>query len=146
LTGERLERVMGVDVQRKKKRKVGSSIAEVKASDLEPSFEGTHTRIRNVLLEARHRALRAVDSEMVRAYRETGREIVEEEQRGTARAKYGAKIVQTLSKRLTDELGRGYTANNLWYMRQFYLTFPILQRSAWRIDLDPPLSAVERRA
>jgi predicted nuclease of restriction endonuclease-like (RecB) superfamily len=102
------------------------AVAKAQATDLEPSFEQTYTRIRDLLQGARSRALRAVDSEMVRAYWETGREIVEEEQRGEARAEYGSKIVQTLSERLTGELGKGYTANNLWYMRQFYLAFPIL--------------------
>jgi predicted nuclease of restriction endonuclease-like (RecB) superfamily len=112
-------------VQRKKKSKAGSSITKTKVADLEPSFEGTYTRIRNVLLEARHRALRAVNNEMARAYWETGREIVEEEQRGRARATYGSRVVQTLSECLTAELGKGYTLTNLKYMRQFYLAFPI---------------------
>jgi predicted nuclease of restriction endonuclease-like (RecB) superfamily len=99
---------------------------KTKSDELEPTFEQTYLRIRDILLGARNRALRAVDNEAVKASWETGREIVEEEQRGKARADYGTKLIQTLSKRLTAELGRGYTANNLWYMRQFYQTFPIL--------------------
>jgi predicted nuclease of restriction endonuclease-like (RecB) superfamily len=99
--------------------------AKSRAGDLEPTFEQTYIRIREILLGARHRALRAVDREMVRAYWEIGREIVEEEQRGATRAKYGARVIQALSERLTTEVGKGHTPTNLKYMRQLYLAFPI---------------------
>jgi predicted nuclease of restriction endonuclease-like (RecB) superfamily len=101
------------------------TIVKAKKDDLEPTFEQTYLRIRDILLGARNRALRFVNDEAVKASWETGREIVEEEQRGKARADYGAKLIQTLSKRLTAELGKGYTPTNLKYMRQFYVTFPI---------------------
>jgi predicted nuclease of restriction endonuclease-like (RecB) superfamily len=61
---------------------------------------------------------------MIQAAWQTGREIIEEEQRGSKRAAYGSRIIATLSKRLSLELGRGYTATNLKYMRQFYVAFP----------------------
>ena len=34
---------------------------------------------------------------------------------------YGEGIIKEYSKRLTNELGKGYTTTNLKYMRQFYL-------------------------
>ena len=34
---------------------------------------------------------------------------------------YGEGIVKNYSKRLTDELGKGYSVTNLKYMRMFYL-------------------------
>jgi predicted nuclease of restriction endonuclease-like (RecB) superfamily len=83
-------------------------------------------RIRAILSAARNQAMQAVNAAMVHAYWEIGREIVEEEQRGKDRAEFGQQLIAELSRRLTDEFGRGFTANNLWYMRQFYLTFPIL--------------------
>ena len=51
-----------------------------------PSSAATVARVREILERARHQALQAVNAEMVRAYWEIGREIVEEEQRGQARA------------------------------------------------------------
>jgi DUF1016 N-terminal domain len=99
-------------------------IARARKSQLEPSFEITYDRIREILTRAQRRALKAIDSEMVRAYWETGRENVEEEQRGAQRAKYGAQVIQNLADRLTSELGKGYTITNLKYMRQFYSAFP----------------------
>lgn len=34
------------------------------------------------------------------------------------------RLLQFLSERLTSKLGKGFTARNLWHMRQFYETFP----------------------
>lgn len=52
-----------------------------------------------------------------------GRYIVEQEQRGSERAKYGAKILDSLSVYLTEEYGRGFSRSNVAGMRQFYLAF-----------------------
>jgi hypothetical protein len=69
------------------------------------------------------RAYRAANIAMVEAYWSVGQLIVEEEQRGNARAEYAAFLIPTLSKRLTQEFGRGFTKTNLKYFRQFYLAF-----------------------
>jgi predicted nuclease of restriction endonuclease-like (RecB) superfamily len=50
---------------------------------------------------------------------------VEHEQGGAKRAAYGEAVLEELSRRLTAEFGRGFTATNLRYMRQFYLAFSI---------------------
>ena len=44
-----------------------------------------------------------------------------EAQGGEARAKYGNQLIKEYSKRLTSELGKGYTPTRLKYMREFYL-------------------------
>jgi predicted nuclease of restriction endonuclease-like (RecB) superfamily len=46
---------------------------------------------------------------------------VEQEQRGKERAKYGSYILKEVSKRLTEEFGRGFSITNIKLMRQFYL-------------------------
>jgi hypothetical protein len=55
---------------------------------------------------------------------EIGRIIVEQEQKGAERAEYGTALIKELSRRLTRDYGKGFTERNLWYMRDFYLTFP----------------------
>jgi predicted nuclease of restriction endonuclease-like (RecB) superfamily len=95
------------------------------SAHLESSFEQFYNRIHKILSMARGRAFKAINDEMIIAAWQTGQEIVEEEQRGQKRAEYGAQIIQMLSKRLTQDFGKGYTVTNLWYMRQFYQTFPI---------------------
>lgn len=80
--------------------------------------------VKEVLEQSRGSAYRAVNSAMVRAYWEIGRRIVEE-QGGEERAAYGAALIKELSRRLTQDFGRGFTTTNLKYMRRFYLAFPI---------------------
>lgn len=89
--------------------------------------------VADILRAARTNAYRAVNFAMVEAYWQVGRTIVEEEQRGEARAEYGAALIKNLSVRLTAELGTGFSVQSLWNMRQFHQRFPIL--SALRREL-----------
>ena len=52
-----------------------------------------------------------------------GKYIVEQEQQGAERAKYGAKILDSLSAYLTKEYGRGFSRSNVAGMRQFYIAY-----------------------
>ncbi|MBR2766319.1 MAG: hypothetical protein IKE03_10105 [Blautia sp.] len=52
-----------------------------------------------------------------------GRWIVEEQQNGQDRAKYGAHVIDRLSEALTEEFGRGYSKDTLKNVRKFYLTY-----------------------
>ncbi len=61
--------------------------------------------------------------EMLQAYWNVGREIVEEEQKGKDRAEYGNFLIKNLSAKLTKAFGNGFTKSNLHYMRQFYQKF-----------------------
>src|SRR5262249_16700929 len=67
----------------------------------------------------------AVNAAMVLAYWEIGRTIVEEEQRGQARADYGRQLLAHLSRRLKVDFGKGFDPSNLSMMRAFYLAYPI---------------------
>lgn len=83
--------------------------------------------IAEVLRTARSNAYRAVNFVMVEAYWNVGRMIVEEEQQGKERAKYGSYLLRHLSVRLSREFGKGFDESNLRYIRQFYLAFPIFR-------------------
>jgi predicted nuclease of restriction endonuclease-like (RecB) superfamily len=89
--------------------------------------------LRDLIQNARQRALRAVDAVQVQTCWEIGRHIVEFEQGGSARAEYGARLLQTLASSLTSEFGRGFDVSNLRHMRVFYQAFPI--RDALRPEL-----------
>ena len=82
------------------------------------------TDIQNILHTARTKSYAVVNFAMVEAYWQIGRRIVEEEQRGKGRADYGAQLIKSLSKSLTDDFGKGFSGANLRSFRQFYLTFP----------------------
>lgn len=79
--------------------------------------------IKGILQNARKKAYVSVSNEMVKAYWMIGRRIVQEEQLSSARAEYGKKLIDELSKRLTGEFGKGYSAVSIWNFRQFYLLF-----------------------
>ncbi|MBM4259063.1 MAG: DUF1016 domain-containing protein [Deltaproteobacteria bacterium] len=81
-------------------------------------------QVRTLIQDARQQALRAVDVVQVRTCWEVGRHIVEFEQGGAGRARYGAKLLTRLAERLTTECGKGFDARNLRHMRAFYLHFP----------------------
>ncbi len=80
--------------------------------------------IAELLNVARAKAYHAVNSIMVETYWKIGQRIVEEEQGGSSRAEYGTKLIENLSKYLTDTFGKGFSEANLKNMRQFYLTYP----------------------
>ena len=89
-----------------------------------------YDRIREILESARANVARSVNTAQVIANWHIGREILEEEQRGEFRAAYGKRLVEDLSKRLGAEYGAGYSAQNLWLMRQFYMSYPQLLQAA----------------
>lgn len=89
------------------------------------SVESVYSRVREILETARTTAYRAVNFAMVQAYWHIGSVIVEEEQRGKAKADYGEYMIKELSERLTNEFGKGFTISNIKYFRQFYLSFEI---------------------
>lgn len=89
-------------------------------------IDSAYQNVKQILEEARKTAYSAVNFAMVQAYWNIGKVIVEEEQKGRARAGYGKGLIAELSKRLKAEFGRGFDQSNLWHMRSFYLAFPIL--------------------
>ena len=80
-------------------------------------------RIQEILEEARNKVYHTANTEMLRAYWNIGREIVEEEQQGKDRAAYGSALLEELATRLTDLYGKSFSSRNLRYMRQFYREF-----------------------
>ena len=90
------------------------------------AIEPLYGRIHAILTAARLNVARSVNTEMVRAYWLVGREIVEEEQAGQARAAYGGDVIAQISSRLQATFGKGFTPTNVKYMRLFYLAYPQL--------------------
>ena len=77
-----------------------------------------------LLESARRISARAVNAVMTASYWEVGRRIVEFEQGGKKRADYGEMLLERLSADLTARFGRGFSLQNLYKYRQFFLTFP----------------------
>ncbi len=94
--------------------------------------ETFYNNIKELLEQARHRVYRNIQSEMVLAYWQIGKMIVEK-QGGNQRADYGDGLIKELSVKMTNDYGPGYNERSLRNMRQFYLVFPIW--SAVRAEL-----------
>ena len=77
---------------------------------------------------ARIKAYRTINSIMVETYWKIGQRIVEEEQGGAFRAEYGSKLIENLSRYLTDTFGKGFSEANLKSMRSFYIAYPEFDR------------------
>ena len=80
-------------------------------------------RIASILDAARGQIVRTVNHATVSAYWHIGREVVEALQQGNERATYGKALIERLALRLTERYGKGFSATNLGYFRQFYLAY-----------------------
>jgi predicted nuclease of restriction endonuclease-like (RecB) superfamily len=96
-------------------------------------------KIANIFSEARGKVVREINRAQVLAYWEIGREIVEFQQKGKARAEYGEELLIKLSADLTAKFDKGFSERNLRNMRAFYLNFPIRQTPSAK-SLESPKS------
>lgn len=85
--------------------------------------DSLYDSIRPLIENARSKVVRNINQTMTLTYYEIGRVIVEYEQQGNRRADYAKKVLVQLSKRLTAEFGKGYSATNLEYFRKFYKVY-----------------------
>ncbi len=72
---------------------------------------------------ARQLVVRQTNSVMVFTYFHIGKLIIEDEQDGKQKAEYGKSTIKALSKKLTKEFGKGFSATNIEQMRSFYNAF-----------------------
>jgi len=93
-----------------------------KAKQLIPAdYAALLAEVKERVRTAQYAALRAVNKELVALYWDIGR-MIEERQRGGT---WGKSIVTNLAGDLQQEFPgiQGFSAQNLWYMRQFYLAY-----------------------
>jgi len=70
---------------------------------------------------AKNRTILSVNRAMIELYFEIGKNIVQKQES----LGWGKSVVDQMAKDLQSEFGKksGYSMQNLWYMRQFYLTY-----------------------
>lgn len=93
------------------------------------------SHIKNLIKNSREYVVRTVNSTIVCTYFEIGKIIVEYEQNGSAKARYGEATLKELSAKLTAEFGKGFSQRNLENMRNFYLAFRISQTVSTKFTL-----------
>src|ERR1700722_6611387 len=104
----------------------------------ERSYSQFFTEVAELLEQAKKYSARSVNAIMTRTYWEVGRRIVEHEQHGKKRAKYGEALIERLALDLTAKFGRGFSQSNLWQMRDFFLAWPILQTASGESSSSKP--------
>jgi hypothetical protein len=92
-------------------------------------------KISELLISARTKVMQTVNHTMVLTYFEIGKMIIEEEQNGKQRADYGKQIIKSLSERLTNEFGKGFSQRNLEQIRQFYSVYSKTQTLSAEFNL-----------
>lgn len=85
--------------------------------------EDLFVKITSLIEKSRHHIATAVNTAMVITYFEIGRYIVQDEQKGSNRAKYGKSVLKELSSKLTERFEKGWSVENLQNIRNFYLAY-----------------------
>lgn len=88
-----------------------------------PNYKRLLADIGFTIESARQNAVKAINTELVKANWEIGRHIVEFEQYGQERAEYGSELLARLSKDLRLLYGKGFGRRNILDMRRFYLAY-----------------------
>ena len=101
---------------------------------IHPNYQELLQHVGDTLEQGRSRAAAAVNTAVVATYWEIGRQIVEYEQGGSAKAEYGSALLKKLSRDLTDLYGSGFGMSNINKMRKLYLTYPILQTVSTKLS------------
>lgn len=92
--------------------------------------------IKELIHKKQYHVLQIMNSETINLYWEIGQEIYRQQQENG----WGKSIVQVLSKELQKEFSgaKGYSAANLWRMRNFYLSYrdseklaPLVREISW---------------
>ena len=95
--------------------------------DINSNTNGLVSEIRDIITTAKNNVSHHVNNELLAAYWNIGRVIVEHEQGSHERAGYGKDTMRQLSRILTEEFGKGFSLSNVYNMRQFYRDYPKFQ-------------------
>jgi predicted nuclease of restriction endonuclease-like (RecB) superfamily len=104
-------------------------------TNLDNAYKNFIQDIKQKIDTAKTKAIISVNTMMINLYFEIGKEIVNKQDN----LGWGKSVVEQMSKDLVSEFGEksGYSTQNLWYMRQFYLSYnnnPNLQQLVGEIS------------
>ena len=85
------------------------------------NFKTVLQDIKQKIYSAKNKAILSANRVMIELYFEIGKTIVQKQEK----LGWGKSVVEEMSKELKKEFGQncGYSTQNLWYMRQFYLSY-----------------------
>jgi predicted nuclease of restriction endonuclease-like (RecB) superfamily len=103
---------------------------------IKSDYETFLAEIKERIRQAQYDALKAVNKELIKLYWDIGKMIVEKQKKYG----WGKSIVENLARDLQKEFPgmRGFSKDNLWRMRKFYLSYsgneklaPLVQEISW---------------
>lgn len=95
--------------------------------DLELNHNSLIENIKKIIHNARNFVAIKVNQELIVAYWNVGKVIIDNEKANNVDVTSSRQIILELSKRLTTEIGKGFSRSNLFNMRKFYLDYPDVQ-------------------
>ncbi len=108
---------------------MANEIEKIKAELEDPDLLSLADKIVQVIEDGKLALALSINEIVKSTYWKIGRYIVEFEQQGNAKARYGSSLLSNLAKILRSRVGRGYSHPNLNNMRKFYLLYPNFQTS-----------------
>jgi len=103
---------------------------------IKSDYETFLVEIKERIRQAQYDALKTVNKELIKLYRDIGKMIVEKQKKYG----WGKSIVENLARDLQKEFPgmKGFSKDNLWRMRKFYLIYsgneklaPLVQEISW---------------
>lgn len=98
-----------------------------KKPELKDGYKALFNQIGNILTQSKKLAYQSVNNILTATYWQIGKEIIEFEQGGKNRAKYGESTIKQLSDDLTKQFGKGFSYRNLQQIKKFYSCFEKVQ-------------------
>jgi predicted nuclease of restriction endonuclease-like (RecB) superfamily len=108
--------------------------------------EALYHRVQAYVQRAKEQIVRSIDHEMLRAYWLIGRDLVEDEQAGEARATYGKAVLQSIASKLRQEFGKGFSVDTLERSRKFYLFYSKEGQKKCSLEAGPKSATVLRKS
>jgi predicted nuclease of restriction endonuclease-like (RecB) superfamily len=98
------------------------------------NYQTLVNHISNAYLKGQNNSYQAINNELINTYWQIGKHIVEFEQEGEERAKYGKVLIDNLANDLSAKHGKGFNRSNLIYMRLFFLEFKISETASHQLS------------
>lgn len=116
-------------------RDMANELEKIRVELQYPELMSLADKIVQVIEEGKQALAVSINEIIKTTYWKIGQYIVEYEQQGNVKAKYGTSLLSNLAKLLRARVGRGYSHPNLNNMRKFYLMYPNFQMSEESIPI-----------
>lgn len=89
--------------------KIKYTIAQMADLKKDTNYQELLKTIDSTYQNAKNKVVSAINTEMLYAYWKIGKQVIDFEQNGDIKAKYGEKLLENLSKDLLLRCGKGFT-------------------------------------